>query len=324
MISAELLLVAFGLSVILCGAYLLLAWRREWLDHPNQRSSHQQPTPHGGGVAIMLSLMIAALLMPGHSAWQLMSLLVLALLLMVLGVADDRWGLSVKLRFAVYAACSGLFAWLLLQPFGTVGLLWLIPVTLAMLWCLNLYNFMDGIDGFAALQGAGAAAAAGWLAADSVAAADYAGICFLLAACHLGFLVWNWPPARLFMGDAGSIPTGFLFGGLALYGQISGVLNAGVWLILLAVFFSDATWTLLRRWRRGENITQAHREHIYQRLSRHWSSHLRVDIAFLCYFVIWLVPLAWWAQTFQQYALFPVILAYLPLLFCMAKTADLP
>ncbi len=323
MIPVALLLAALLVTALLCGGYIGLARRRQWLDHPNHRSSHQRPTPHGGGVVIIVVLLASALVSPLPWPPVLQCLLALALLLMLLGVLDDRVDLPVKWRFAVYALSCVVAAGLLLAPWGPVALLWLLPVSLGMLWLLNLYNFMDGIDGLAALQCMAAAGAAAWLA-SAAGEPEYVLICLLLAVCHLGFLVWNRPPAKLFMGDAGSIPSGFLLGALAVYAQVSGVLSAAVWPILLAGFVVDATWTLLRRWRRGDNVAQAHREHLYQRLSRHWDSHLKVDVAFLSLFLFWLLPMAWVAQTFQHYALFPLFFAYLPLLFCMAKTAHLP
>ncbi len=318
-----ILLLAVVVTALLCGAYLLLARRRQWLDHPNHRSSHVRPTPHGGGIAIIASLVVMAALAQVSWPLPLQGLLVLAVLLMVLGVLDDLWQLSVRLRFGIYAFCCLLVTAALLSPLGGVAWLWLFPATLALLWLLNLYNFMDGIDGLAALQCVTAAGGAGLLALGAGSAPDYVLLCLLLAACHLGFLFWNWPPAKLFMGDAGSIPTGFLLGALAVYGHISGALSGLAWVILLAAFIVDATWTLLCRWRRGDNVLQAHREHLYQRLSRRWHSHRKVDIAFLTVFFCWLLPLAWLAQTFQDYALFPVIFAYVSLLFCMAKTAHM-
>ncbi|MFV0478133.1 MAG: MraY family glycosyltransferase [Parahaliea sp.] len=321
------MLLLSGLTVVLsalgCWAYLLLARRWHLLDHPNHRSSHQVPTPHGGGTIIVLSLALGfvagSFVLPWTWSPVLLLILILALLLMLLGVLDDIRSLSVRLRFSIYGLSCLLAVWFSLQPITLIDGLYLLPVSFAVLWLLNLYNFMDGIDGLAALQCIGACAMASLLACSD----DYALFCVLLACAHLGFLVWNFPPARLFMGDAGSVPTGFLVAALALYGQTSGALSVAVWLILLAGFIVDASTTLLRRWCRGENIFQAHRDHFYQRLSRHWQSHKKVDIAFVILLFGWLLPLAWCAQTYQSHALFPVILAYLPLFVVMAKTRDL-
>ena len=312
------LAVTLVLSALLCGLYLLLARRLQLLDRPNERSSHHLPTPHGGGVPLLLAFVAGLLLSaPWSSAYQLLA--GLALVLMVVGVLDDIWNLSVRLRMAVYVLCCVLLACLL---FPAQHPLWWAIAALAVLWMLNLYNFMDGIDGIAATQCILACFGAALLAwAGGVhGGAAYALFCLLLAAAQVGFLFWNWPPARLFMGDAGSVPTGFLLGGLALLGGAQDLLNPACWLILLAVFITDATWTLLWRLVTGQAVTQAHRLHAYQRLSRHWGSHLAVDMLLLAINALWLFPLAWAVQSMPEYTLILVILAYLPLLLGMVRS----
>jgi Fuc2NAc and GlcNAc transferase len=191
-----------------------------------------------------------------------------------------------------------------------------------MLWLVNLYNFMDGIDGIAATQCVLACGAAALLCAQGVAS-HYALFCLLLGASHLGFLVWNWPPARLFMGDAGSVPTGFLLAALALLGSVQGQLHPACWLVLLAAFITDASWTLLWRMATGQPFTRPHRLHAYQRLSVHWGSHRSVDLLLVVVFMCWLLPLAWLLQNNPDHAFLLVILAYLPLLLGMAKIRPL-
>jgi Fuc2NAc and GlcNAc transferase len=193
-----------------------------------------------------------------------------------------------------------------------------VAVALATLWLVNLYNFMDGIDGIAALQcllACGVAACLAWRGGGQA----YALFCLLLASCQLGFLVWNWPPARLFMGDAGSIPTGFLLACLVLLGAVEGLLDPLIWLILLALFITDASWTLIWRVASGQAFTQAHRLHAYQRLSARWGSHLRVDLFLLAVFCGWLLPLAGLVDIYPKCGFLLVILAYLPLVLGMAK-----
>ncbi len=314
-------------SILFCGLYLRLARRWQILDTPNDRSSHLLPTPHGGGAPMLLAFTFGLLLAawwigPWPVAyWQLAGI---AFLLMLLGIADDLWSLSVRLRFTVYGL-GCLASVLLLRPMADTGLLEAVLVlvaALAMLWLVNLYNFMDGIDGFAAIQcllASSAAALLSWRGGGH----DYALFCLLLAASQLGFLVWNWPPARLFMGDAGSIPTGFLLASLALVGAAEGGPGLACWLVLLAMFIADASWTLLWRIATRQAFTQPHRLHAYQRLSVRWGSHLRVDLLFVAVFCCWLLPLAWMVETYPKYAFLLVILAYLPLLLGMAKTRPL-
>jgi Fuc2NAc and GlcNAc transferase len=320
------------LSAALCGLYLLLARRWQILDIPNERSSHQRPTPHGGGVPLLLAFAVGLLLAAlWRGAWDgaFLTLLVAALILMLLGVIDDLRGLSVRLRFALYSVLCLFVAATLLSPVLSheladsivCGAILVVFAATAMLWSLNLYNFMDGIDGLAATQCIVACCSAALLAWGNGGGGSYALFCLLLAASHLGFLLWNWPPSRLFMGDAGSIPTGFLLAGLALLGAVQGQLNPLCWLVLLAAFVTDASWTLVWRMVSGQPFTRPHRHHAYQRLSRHWGSHLAVDMLLLALNALWLFPLAWAVQIWPNYGFLLVILAYLPLLWGMAKTA---
>jgi Fuc2NAc and GlcNAc transferase len=243
------------------------------------------------------------------------------------GVIDDLRGLSVQVRMALYSLVCLWVADILLQSIFidsgasrvVVGLL----VALVMLWSLNLYNFMDGIDGIAALQTVLACCFGAWLSLRSGHADGYAMLCLLLAAAHAGFLIWNCPPARLFMGDAGSVPTGFLVAAIAFLGALQGHLNPLCWAILLAVFITDASWTLVWRLSTGQAFTQPHRLHAYQRLSRYWDSHLSVDMLLLAINVMWLFPLAWAVQAWPSYSVILVILAYFPLLCGMAKVGRL-
>ena len=277
-------------------------------------------------LAFIAGLLLAAQF---YNSWDesFVVLAVAALLLMIVGVIDDLRGLSVRVRMALYGLVCLWVADTLLQSIfidsgasrAVVGLL----VALVMLWSLNLYNFMDGIDGIAALQTVLACCFGAWLSLRSGHADGYAMLCLLLAAAHAGFLIWNCPPARLFMGDAGSVPTGFLVAAIALLGALQGHLNPFCWAILLAVFITDASWTLVWRLSTGQAFTQPHRLHAYQRLSRYWDSHLSVDMLLLAINVMWLFPLAWAVQAWPSYSVILVILAYFPLLFGMAKVGRL-
>ena len=322
------ILVATALvSFLFCGVYLRLARRWQILDTPNSRSSHLRPTPHGGGVPMLLAFCFGLLLATAWMGpWPMVyqQLAGIALVLMLLGIADDVWSLSVRLRFAIYGLSCLATVFLLIPFYATdnalLTALLIAAATLAMLWLVNLFNFMDGIDGIAAIQCLLACAAAAFLALRD-GGQDYGVFCLLLAASQLGFLLWNWPPARLFMGDAGSIPSGFLLAGLALSGGAQGGPGLACWVILLAVFITDTSWTLLWRMVSRQAFTQPHRLHAYQRLSTRWGSHLKVDLLLVAIFCVWLFPLAWMAQVHSSYAFLLVILAYLPLLWGMAKTA---
>ena len=317
-------------SILLVGCYLRFARLRQIVDIPNDRSSHSTPTPHGGGVALftafILGLVLSAWLYGGWGESYTL-LVVAAVLLMALGIIDDLWRLSVRLRLGLYSLVCLLIAVTLLRDGMTESpvLAWtLMPLAaLIMLWSLNLFNFMDGIDGLVALQTILACGCAALLSSGAGHEEHYAQFCLILAAAHGGFLVWNWPPAKLFMGDAGSIPTGFLLAALAILGGVQGQLNPLCWLILLAVFVADASWTLMWRIRTGQAFTQPHRLHAYQRLSRYWGSHLKVDLLLVVITLVWLLPFAWAAQLWPQYSPILVILAYLPLLWGIAEIGRL-
>jgi Fuc2NAc and GlcNAc transferase len=308
------------------------------LDVPNERSSHSSATPSGGGIALMIALLLGVSVAAwGAVDWRadLLGLAAIAGALAILGLVDDLRGVSIQARLLWYALASLLASWLLLSPLlageeiaavsapGLVAMAAVAVVALAILWLLNLYNFMDGIDGIAALQAILACLAAALLSWGQGGSTGYALFCLLLAAAHAGFLIWNVPPARLFMGDAGSVPTGFLLAGLAVAGWRQGVLDPLCWLVLLAAFITDATWTLLRRMTGGEPFTQPHRSHAYQRLSRHWRSHLKVDLLLLAINLLWLLPLACAIQLWPENAPILVILAYVPLCCGMAKVGGM-
>ena len=318
------------LSILLCRAYLGIARERQILAMPNERSSHSLATPNGGGIALLLAftfgLLVAAWI---YGTWNrpLITLSVAALVLAILGYLDDLHGLSMRLRLLVYSLVCVLVSMLILQPVMNGDLLRWLPLGMlsaaVMLWSLNLYNFMDGIDGIAAMQAVLACCGAAWLSWASVQDEAYLMFCLLLAAAHSGFLILNFPPARLFMGDSGSVPTGFLLAGLMITGMVQGQLNPLCWLVLLAIFITDSSWTLLWRVFTGQRFTQPHRLHAYQRLSQHWNSHLKVDLLLLGINVLWLFPLAMAVQAWPEHAPFMVILAYLPLLYAMAKARRL-
>jgi Fuc2NAc and GlcNAc transferase len=186
---------------------------------------------------------------------------------------------------------------------------------LAIVWAINLFNFMDGIDGIAASEAAFillAAAALGFFV-RSESPALLAPI-VISGAASLGFLVLNWAPARIFMGDVGSGYLGFVIAALALASERSGGLDEWIWIILGAVFLIDATLTLLRRLLRGERVYEAHRTHAYQWLARRWRSHARVTFAVTAVNLLWLLPCAWAAAQMPVAAPWICLAALTPLI----------
>jgi UDP-N-acetylmuramyl pentapeptide phosphotransferase/UDP-N-acetylglucosamine-1-phosphate transferase len=241
------------------------------MDRPNERSLHQIPVPRSGGLAVMAGVLAACL--PG---WPTHAVLVAgALVLAALSFADDWRGMPIVLRFGVHAACAAAFTVLALPALS-------LPVQVAtaflIVWAINLYNFMDGSDGLAggmAVFGFGTFAAAFAIAGDGALATLSLGIAIASAV----FLKANFHPARIFLGDVGSVPLGFLAGALGAVGIAAGHFAAWFPFVVFAPFFVDATSTLLRRLLRGERFWQAHREHYYQRLVRMGWGHRRTAMA---------------------------------------------
>jgi UDP-N-acetylmuramyl pentapeptide phosphotransferase/UDP-N-acetylglucosamine-1-phosphate transferase len=281
-------LVAFLLTgpVTVAATRAALAWLRhkQILDHPNERSSHSLPTPRGGGLAVtpVVLLAWAALGLAGQGRPGLPVVLGAGAVLLALSWQDDRGGLPAGLRLLAHllAAAAGLAAMPADQLVFQGLLPWWLDRTVAVLawtWFINLYNFMDGIDGITGVETAtlGLGLAVLGLASGTAGPALGAAV----AAAGLGFLVWNWPPARVFLGDAGSVPLGFMLGWLLLSTAAEGHWAAA--LILPGVYLADATLTLLRRAARGERIWQAHRQHFYQQAVQGGASHARVALLVL-------------------------------------------
>ena len=244
---------------------LMAKFGRVALDRPNERSLHEQPVPRTGGIAILAGAAVSLAFGVG-SLWLP---LVLAAGLAVLSFVDDVRGLHTGMRLATHLAAAGVLAWYLLSPMQPLAL---VLLALGVAWITNLYNFMDGSDGLAggmALIGFGGYALAAALAGHvPLAALDIA-----LAASAGAFLLLNFPPARIFLGDVGSVPLGFLAAALGLAGWRDDVWPLWFPLLVFAPFIGDATLTLLRRLARGERVWRAHREHYYQRLVRMGAGH---------------------------------------------------
>lgn len=243
------------------------------LDLPNERSLHSVPTPRSGGlVAIPVVLVLWIALVPAVP-W---SIWIACALLFAISALDDVRDLPVVARFACHLGVAALVC----VTLADASWHWstLIAGTLAIGWMINLYNFMDGSDGLAggmALIGFGAYGAAAWSAGQP----NLALAAWTLSGAALGFLIWNFPPAKVFLGDAGSIPFGGLAGALGLLGWARGVWPAWFPVVVFSPFIVDASVTLTRRAWRGERIWQAHREHCYQRLVRLGWSHKRTAMA---------------------------------------------
>ena len=289
---------AWWLTSHLCSARSFL----RLLDHPNERSLHCVPTPRTGGVAIIgsvvVGLVVAALVvavtrpstmfmtkeLASATPWIIGAMALVS----IMSFVDDRIGLPPSRRFAVQiiAALMVVFgagltlSFIPIPAVGTIPLGWAAgPVSvLFMLWMTNLYNFMDGMDGFAGgmtVVGFGFLALFGWMAGHTFMLL----IAALVAMSALGFLGYNFPPARIFMGDVGSVTLGLLAGTLILLGIRDGVFDLWVPVLVFSPFILDATVTVLWRTLQGERIWEAHRTHYYQRLVLHGWGHRKTVLA---------------------------------------------
>ncbi|WP_298188098.1 glycosyltransferase family 4 protein [uncultured Pseudomonas sp.] len=319
-----------GVALFMTGALRRYALVRSLIDIPNARSSHTVPTPRGGGVAIVVSFLLALPLLAamGLIAWPLAwALLGSGGSIAVLGFLDDHGHIAARWRLlGHFAAAIWALFWLNgLPPIDALGfslvLGWVGHVLAAvyLVWLLNLYNFMDGIDGIASVEAICVCLGGALLGiAGSSQPTEFVAP-LLLAAAVAGFLFWNFPPARIFMGDAGSGFLGITLGVLSLQAAWVAPQFLWSWLILLGVFIVDATFTLLRRLMRGDKVYEAHRSHAYQYASRRFGRHLPVTLAVAALNLFWLLPIALWVGWGGLDGLVGLVIAYAPLIGLAVK-----
>lgn len=316
--------------MVLTGLVRHYALLNNVLDIPNHRSSHSLPTPRGGGLAIVLSYSTAIvwLFVDNRLSLPAITLLGASLLVAAIGFCDDRGGVAARWRFLIHLAASSIaisaldpLPHLLLpsvfQPIATAlseSALWLgYPLAVIFLvWSLNLFNFMDGTDGIAASEAVFVSASLGgylwWIDSSLFAMA------ISLAVASTGFLIWNWPKAKIFMGDVGSGFIGLSLGLLILLAaqQSPALLYCG--LILFGLFIVDASYTLGYRLLSGQQWYAAHCSHSYQHAAKRYN-HQTVLLASWAINLGWLLPLSWLVFSQPDYALLGLSLAYLPLLY---------
>jgi Fuc2NAc and GlcNAc transferase len=289
MISLVIFIVALAVSYIGVGYYQRWSEKNEVLAIPNERSSHSEPMPLGGGIVIVIICLVAyvgiSIYLPGTYSWGYFSG---ALLIALVSFLDDIYSIAFPWRLLVHGVAAVLVildvdTWHGISMLGHISLgnFGYVLTFIWIVWMVNSYNFMDGIDGLAGLQAV--IAGVGWLVLSYLlqmpAIFLFSGV---IAAASLGFLIHNWNPARIFMGDVGSAFLGFTFASLPMIGRTIAV-KAPDLLPIAAVLFVwfflfDSVVTILRRAVRGEKIWEAHREHLFQRLMLSGLSHRRVTI----------------------------------------------
>lgn len=320
---------SFALVAVLSAGVIRYGPRFGLLDTPVARSAHVAPKPLGGGAALAAPYFLCVIWFVASAAISESALAYLGcLFIVVLGFSDDRWQLSSKVRLPVQFIVSlaavraigvdsvdfGFFS--LSEPL-TLSLL----AVLSLVWLCNLTNFMDGIDGIAASQLLVTSLSCVVLLVGLDAAAGESGehdvvltLSVVLAASAASFLLWNWSPASLFMGDAGSGFIGFALGLLALESLVTQRMSVWSWVLLLGVFIADTAVTLLVRIIRGERWYEGHSQHAYQILSRRLNSHPRVVGGVILINICWLLPLAWVAGILPHYGVLFATIGLAPLL----------
>lgn len=321
------IVIAGGVTLCLSFLLTLLITRKArsigLIDVPNERSSHAVPTPRGGGLAIVISSLVTLGVLAAAGFIPLRLFLALApggAAVAAVGFIDDRRGLSARIRLFVHFMAAG-WAVLCIGPANLFDIERGSPIlqgviyglsTVGIVWFLNMYNFMDGIDGIAGSQAVFMALGTVVLGLFSLGIAYTAATAVVIGAAALGFLLWNWPPAKIFLGDVGSGYLGFAF---AVIGLASGIHDpASPWtlMILAGVFAVDATFTVVRRFLRGEQVTQPHRTHGFQLLAQKMG-HQKVTLSIALVNLVWLLPCALASALWPQYAEWIVPLALAPL-----------
>ncbi|WP_242169013.1 MULTISPECIES: glycosyltransferase family 4 protein [unclassified Pseudomonas] len=317
------------ISFLMTAVLRRYALSRSIIDIPNARSSHSVPTPRGGGVAIVLAFLVMIPVL----GWQglvggdmLIAVGGAGALVAVLGFMDDHGHIAARWRLAGHFAAA---AWALfwmnglapLTVFGWdlhLGLIGNILAAIYLVWMLNLYNFMDGIDGIASVE-AICACLGGCLLYALSGQQGMIWLPLLLAAAVGAFLVWNFPPAKIFMGDAGSGFLGVVLGCFSIQAAWVHSSFFWAWLILLGIFVVDATFTLVRRLLRGDKVYEAHRSHAYQFASRKFGKHLPVTLAVAAINLVWLLPIALGVVLYGWDGAWALVLAYVPLILLAIK-----
>jgi Fuc2NAc and GlcNAc transferase len=296
------------------------------MDIPNERSSHITPTPRGGGIAFVAASLIGFLLLLLNNALngtELLALCCAGSIVAIAGHLDDRQKISgATVRLVLHAISAvilivgvGIPSELaIFERTVNTGLVGSILGVVYLVWLLNLFNFMDGTDGIAASEAIFVVLAGAFLNFHVISDANHSVAAVVLAASTFGFILYNWSPAKIFMGDVGSGFLGIVIGGLSLIAANQDPELLWVWIILLAVFVSDATVTLIRRLLRKQKPHVAHRSHAYQHLAIRLNSHAKVALLVLAVNIVWLLPIAFFVADKQLAGTTGVIIAYVPLL----------
>ncbi|WP_338612440.1 glycosyltransferase family 4 protein [Aeromonas enteropelogenes] len=324
-----LLLTCLLFSIAITGILRRYAQTR-LLDQPNHRSSHHVPTPRGGGMAIVIIFLLGAPLLVGLlpesfdiSTSHFVMIWVAALGVALIGFTDDHISLKPRTRLIVQGiaaalvvlASEGLPTLKILGVTLDLALFGYLLAWLGVIWFINLYNFMDGIDGLAAGEAVVVCLFMALFHYFDGETWHETGLILLLGVAAAGFLCWNFPPARIFMGDGGSGFLGLMLATLMLLDASMKPAFLWAWLVMLGVFVVDATWTLLNRYRLKCRLSEAHRTHAFQYAARRWQSHRTVTLSVLLINCLWLAPIAVMIVGGYLDGFWGLLIAYLPLTY---------
>lgn len=314
-----LLIIGFVLSYLLTNVLQRNAQRLQLVDFPNERSSHVNPTPRGGGLIFStLFLVLFSWLAISEDLNPMISLafIIAASIVAGVGLLDDIHSVSARIRIVFHAVATAVLLFSVNASLGIINELWLMLfLFLSGAWLINLTNFMDGIDGLAAIEVLSVGAI---LLLEMMIVPGNNQLLLpvaLMMSCIAGFVILNWAPAKIFMGDIGSGFIGLFFFYLILVSDISLL----TWGVLLAGFWVDTTYTLLYRMFTGQRWYQAHRTHAYQKLAIRWQSHAKVSITLAAVNIVWLFPLSMIGIIFPVMKWPLVFIAIAPLLFFCIK-----
>lgn len=318
-----LMVIIFFLGILLLRYYEPYAIRKDIVAVPGSRTLHENKIPRGGGIVFSLLFVfgIAILFVLGITSFEVLMVLgVGGFVATIFGFADDIVDISEGYKMTVQILLA---MWVVYWFEANILIEWvpswfsLFITSFLLVWMINLYNFMDGIDGMA-ISGALFISIVASILSLVGGGLELSIIFFLLAVSSVGFIIYNWPPARIFMGDAGSIFLGYCFGALVLKSLTNGDISFWIWVIILSYFLVDTTVTLLLRIVIVRRYLP-HRSHAYQNLARIWNSHAKVTGLVMAYHFIWILPLSVWATIDNDVEVIAALLAIVPVILLTLK-----
>ena len=319
-------------ALSLISSYLIEKFSLKYLflDTPSPRSSHTVPTPTAGGLAILISYFIYFLMLSNFinlSTEPLLVLLISLIPIVTIGLIDDYKGIGIFTRLSVQFIVASFFVYYFQISEGGFGdntysqssVIIIFLSILLSVWLMNLYNFMDGIDGYASIECIFVSFSAALIAylnnSESLIYLYLLGLGF----STIGFICRNWHPAKIFMGDTGSVAIGCIFAFFTIYSGHESVISIYTWLILLSVFISDATYTLFVRIVTKKNISKPHLTHGFHVMTETKNSQLITIKSLIVINIAWVLPLALLSNIFINYHIIITIIAYLPLILYLLK-----